>query len=67
VTSAARLTEKVEASLRDLRTDCVGTVARAVIKALGEAWKNVGRPESSDYWTGKLEYDYDTRKALLNI
>ncbi|KFY53141.1 hypothetical protein V496_07871 [Pseudogymnoascus sp. VKM F-4515 (FW-2607)] len=43
-----------------------GPLPEAVIKVLDEAWKNVG-PESTDYWIGKLEYGYDTRKALFNI
>lgn len=43
-----------------------GPLPEAVIKVLDEAWKSV-RPESSDYWIGKLEYDHNTRKALLDI
>ncbi|KFY12160.1 hypothetical protein V492_04058 [Pseudogymnoascus sp. VKM F-4246] len=43
-----------------------GPLPEAVIKALDEAWKSVGH-ESTPYWLGNLEYDYDTRKALFNI
>ncbi|KFY70649.1 hypothetical protein V499_09018, partial [Pseudogymnoascus sp. VKM F-103] len=43
-----------------------GPLPEVVVKALDEAWRGV-RAESSDYWIGKLEYDYDTRKALLDV
>lgn len=43
-----------------------GPLPEAVVQALDAAWKTV-KPESSDYWIGKLEYGYDTRRALFNI
>ncbi len=43
-----------------------GPLPTELLDALDQAWK-VAKSETPNYWHGKLEYSYDTRKALFNI
>lgn len=43
-----------------------GPLPDDLVKALDEAWK-VAKVETPNYWHGKVEYSYDTRKALFDI
>lgn len=53
---------QLEANLTDIEK---GPLPEEVVKVLDEAWL-VTKPTAAYYWHGKLEYSYDTVKALLS-
>ena len=53
--------QQLETNLADLEK---GPLPEEVVRVLDEAWL-VAKSTAAHYWHGKLEYSYDTYKALL--
>lgn len=53
--------QQLESNLADIEK---GPLPDEVLKVLDQAWL-VTKPTAANYWHGKLEYTYDTQKALL--
>jgi aflatoxin B1 aldehyde reductase len=54
---------QLEANLRDLEK---GPLPEEVVNALDQAWK-IAMLDQPEYWRYKLEYGYDTKKALFPV
>lgn len=59
VSSQKQLEENLEALEQ-------GPLPQELLPKLDEAWK-IAKMETPNYWHGKLEYTYDTRKALFGV